>query len=51
MAFTYYISYHRRLLYKTEAHERETCIERMTFDEQDYINPVKMTFEGVKHRL
>ncbi|MBD1431646.1 family 43 glycosylhydrolase [Sphingobacterium sp. DN00404] len=48
---TYYIVYHRRPLDKTEAHERETCIERMTFDEQGYINPVKMTFEGVKHVL
>lgn len=48
---TYYIVYHRRPLGKTEAHERETCIERMTFDDQGFINPVKMTFEGVKHEL
>lgn len=48
---TYYIVYHRRPLDKTEAHERETCIDRMTFDEQGYINPVKMTFEGVQHKL
>ncbi|MBD1421941.1 glycoside hydrolase family 43 protein [Sphingobacterium chuzhouense] len=48
---TYYIVYHRRPLDKTEAHERETCIDRMTFDDQGFINPVKMTFEGVKHEL
>ncbi|PRD56979.1 glycoside hydrolase family 43 protein [Sphingobacterium gobiense] len=48
---TYYIVYHRRPLNKTGANERETCIDRMTFDEQGYINPVKMTVEGVKHVL
>ncbi|PRD48578.1 glycoside hydrolase family 43 protein [Sphingobacterium haloxyli] len=48
---TYYIVYHRRPLDKTGANERETSIDRMTFDEQGYINPVKMTFEGVKHPL
>lgn len=47
----YYIVYHRRPLGKTGANERETCIDVMTFDENGYINPVKMTFEGVKHKL
>jgi hypothetical protein len=27
-----------------------TCIDRMTFDENGFINPVKMTFEGVPAR-
>lgn len=47
----YYIVYHRRPLGKTGANERETCIDVMTFDANGYINPVKMTFEGVKHKL
>lgn len=47
----YYIVYHRRPLGKTGANERETCIDVMTFDENGHINPVKMTFEGVKHKL
>lgn len=47
----YYIVYHRRPLGKTGANERETCIDVMTFDENGYINPVIMTFEGVKHKL
>ncbi len=47
----YYIVYHRRPLGKTGANERETCIDEMTFDENGFINPVKMTFEGVKHEL
>lgn len=47
----YYIVYHRRPLGKTGANERETCIDVMTFDKNGHINPVKMTFEGVKHKL
>lgn len=47
----YYIVYHRRPLGKTGANERETCIDVMTFDANGHINPVKMTFEGVKHKL
>lgn len=47
----YYIVYHRRPLGKTGANERETCIDEMTFDEQGFIKPVKMTFEGVKYPL
>ncbi|KGE13237.1 glycoside hydrolase family 43 protein [Sphingobacterium deserti] len=47
----YYIVYHRRPLGKKQAHERETCIDEMTFDKDGFINPVKMTFEGVKHVL
>lgn len=47
----YYMVYHRRPLGKTHANERETCIDEMTFDENGHINPIKMTFEGVKHEL
>ncbi|NQD72604.1 family 43 glycosylhydrolase [Sphingobacterium shayense] len=47
----YYIVYHRRPLGKTGASERETCIDKMTFDENGHINPVKMTFTGVEHKL
>jgi len=47
----YFIVYHRRPLGKTGANERETCIDEMTFDEDGFINPVKMTIEGVKHPL
>lgn len=47
----YYIVYHRRPLDTNNAHHRETCIEVMTFDENGFINPVKLTNEGVKHVL
>ena len=44
----YYIVYHRRPLTETGRDCRETCIDRLYFDKQDNIVPVKMTFEGVK---
>ncbi len=44
----WYIVYHRRPLSETSAHHRATCIDRMYFDEDGYILPVKMTFEGVE---
>ena len=44
----YYIVYHRRPLGKTDANERVTCIDRLYFNEDGTIKPVKMTFEGVK---
>ena len=44
----YYIIYHRRPLTETDGNHRVTCIDEMTFDEHGYINPVKITFEGVK---
>ena len=48
----YYIVYHRRPLNTKDGNHRETCIDRMYFDEKGYIMPVKMTFEGVpKHLL
>ncbi len=46
----YYIVYHRRPLGVTTRDHRVTCIDRMTFDENGFIQPVKMTFEGVEAR-
>lgn len=47
----YYIVYHRRPLGETDGNHRETCIDRMYFDEQGLIKPVKITFEGVGERV
>jgi beta-xylosidase len=44
---SWYIVYHRRPLGETDANHRATCIERMYFDENGMIKPVKITFEGV----
>lgn len=44
----YYIVYHRRPLGDTGRDHRHTCIDEMFFDEEGFIKPVKMTFEGVK---
>ncbi len=46
----YYIVYHRRPLGETDGNHRETCIDRMYFDEDGLIKPVKITFEGVSER-
>ena len=46
----YYIVYHRRPLNDTGRDHRATCIDKMSFDKNGYINPVKMTFEGVAER-
>lgn len=46
----YYIVYHRRPLGETARDYRVTCIDKMTFDKDGKINPVKMTKEGVKAR-
>ena len=43
----YYIVYHRRPLGETDGNHRVTCIDRMEFDAQGFIKPVKITFEGV----
>jgi beta-xylosidase len=48
---TYYIVYHRRPLGERDGNHRVTCIDRMEFDEQGLIKPVKITFEGVESRL
>lgn len=39
----WYIVYHRRPLGETSPHHRVTCIDRMEFDAQGFILPVKMT--------
>lgn len=44
---TWYIVYHRRPLGEKDGNHRVTCIDRMEFDEQGFIQPVKITFEGV----
>ncbi|MDR1865483.1 MAG: glycoside hydrolase family 43 protein [Bacteroidales bacterium] len=46
----YYIVYHRRPLNDGMRDHRVTCIDKMTFDEQGLIRPVKITFEGVPKR-
>ncbi len=43
----YYIVYHRRPLGEKDGNHRVTCIDRMEFDDQGLILPVKITFEGV----
>ena len=44
----WYIVYHRRPLSETDGNHRATCIDEMRFDENGYIKPVVITFEGVK---
>lgn len=46
----YYIVYHRRPLSETDANHRVVCIDRMEFDQQGLIQPVKITREGVPPR-
>ncbi|KAF5858726.1 hypothetical protein ETB97_003835 [Aspergillus alliaceus] len=46
----YYIVYHRRPVNDTERDHRVTCIDRMEFDEQGNILPVRITTEGVDGR-
>lgn len=43
----WYIVYHRRPLTETHRDHRVTCIDRMEFDEEGLIKPVRITFEGV----
>ncbi len=43
----YYIIYHRRPLGETNGNHRVTCIDKLEFDENGLIKPVKITFEGV----
>ncbi len=42
-----YIIYHRRPLGETDGNHRVVCIDRMEFDGDGRIKPVKITFEGV----
>lgn len=46
----YYIIYHRRPLNTQNGNHRETCIDRMYFNEDGTIRPIVMTFEGVGER-
>lgn len=46
----YYIVYHRRPRGETAANNRETCMEKMKFDENGYIKKVTITKEGVAKR-
>jgi beta-xylosidase len=46
----WYIVYHRRPLGETDGNHRETCIDRMEFNADGTIKPVRITFEGVKAR-
>lgn len=43
----WYIIYHRRPLDRTDANHRVTCIDKMEFNADGTIKPVKMTFTGV----
>jgi len=46
----WYIVYHRRPLGETDMNHRVTCIDRMYFEPDGSIRPVKITFEGVEAR-
>ncbi|MBX0290338.1 glycoside hydrolase family 43 protein [Hymenobacter sp. HSC-4F20] len=46
----WYIVYHRRPLTETDMNHRVTCIDRLYFDAQGRIQPVKITQEGVAAR-
>ena len=46
----WYIVYHRRPLGETAANSRATCIDRLRFDAEGRILPVRMTHEGVGPR-
>lgn len=43
----WYIVYHRRPLSETHHNHRATCMDKLEFDEQGFIKPVQITFEGV----
>jgi hypothetical protein len=45
---TWYIVYHRRPLGTTNGNHREVCIDEMRFSPDGIIQPVTITFEGVK---
>jgi beta-xylosidase len=44
----WYIIYHRRPLTETKANHRVTCIERLYFDDNGFIKPIKITNKGVE---
>ncbi|WPU94216.1 glycoside hydrolase family 43 protein [Mucilaginibacter sabulilitoris] len=47
----WYIVYHRRPLTETDANHRVMCIDKMYFDTDGNIKPVKITNEGVAARV
>ncbi len=47
----WYIVYHRRPLTTKDGNHRETCIDRMYFDESGLIVPIKITTKGVAKRI
>ena len=47
----WYFVYHRRPVTEKGRDSRATCIERMYFDEQGFIKPVKITNEGVEPQI
>lgn len=44
----WYIVYHRHPLGAVDGNHRVVCVDRMFFDEDGRIRPVRMTFEGVE---
>ena len=46
----YYAVYHRRPVGETDANARVTCIDRMEFDPDGLIKPIRITHEGVPAR-
>ena len=44
------IVYHRRPLGDTNGNHRETCMDKLVFNPDGTIQPVKVTFEGVGKR-
>lgn len=46
----WYIVYHRRPLGETDGNHRVVCIDRMTFDAEGRIEPVRITQDGVAAR-
>lgn len=46
----WYIVYHRRPLNETDRNHRVLCIDKLFFTEDGLIEPVKLTFEGVKKK-
>jgi len=46
----WYIVYHRRPLNETDRNHRVLCIDKLKFTAEGLIEPVKLTFEGVRKR-
>jgi len=44
----WYIVYHRRPLGETDQNHRVVCIDKMSFDNKGFIQPVKITNEGIE---